>query len=249
MYVQPSNKILKQRGVALYAQVIEEIKDMIARKDLQPGDPLPTEEQMRASYGVSRSTIRDALSELEREHRVERRQGIGTFVARPPLKRDLQLLTGFTEDMAARALKPASRVLTYENPAEGVLPEELAGLETVRVVRLRLSENRPFGLHYTLIPSEIAANIGFTPERLAENPSLSFYASLEAAGYIIEEGREHLSAEVANPWQAQHLMVKPGVPMIKVTRLSWSSRGQLLEHVTALYLPDQYDYVIHLKRQ
>jgi GntR family transcriptional regulator len=249
MYVQPNNKILKQRGIALYAQLIEEIKEMIAQKQLQPGDALPTEEQMRANYGVSRSTIRDALSELEREHRIERRQGIGTFVARPPLKRDLQLLTGFTEDMTARNLKPSSQVLAYEKPALGILPDELSGIETVRVIRLRLSEGRPFGLHDTLIPAEIAANTGFTPERLAQNQSLSFYASLEAAGYVIEEGREHLSAEIANPLQAQHLMVKPGVAMIKVVRLSWSLQGQLLEHVTALYLPEQYDYVIRLKRR
>src|SRR6476619_4218642 len=116
MSVQLANKLIKQRGVALYAQLIEALQQMIAQQGLKTGDPLPTEEQLRVIYGVSRATIRDALSELEREHRVERRQGVGTFVAQPPLKRDLQLLTGFTEDMTSRGLKPSSQVLAYEQP-------------------------------------------------------------------------------------------------------------------------------------
>jgi GntR family transcriptional regulator len=241
-------RLNKQRGLALYAQVTEAVGGMIASQGLSPGDPLPTEEQLQSAFGVSRATIRDALAQLEREHLVERRQGVGTFVARPPLKRDLQALTSFSEDMTSRGLRPSSRLLSYDKPARGDIPAEFDGVPLIRVMRLRLANGEPFGVHDTLIPQEIAERIGFTTERLAQDESLSFYASLEAAGYHIEEGREHLAATSADPQQARLLNLHPGAPLMRVVRLSWSANGQLLEHITAHYLSERYDYVINLRR-
>jgi GntR family transcriptional regulator len=243
-----STRLPKEKGVALYVQLSRALRDMIREQGVKPGDPLPTEEQLRAAYGVSRSTIRDALSQLEQEHLVERRQGIGTFVSRPPLKRDLQALTGFSEDMISRGLRPASRLLDYQQPAAGNVPVDFEEVPLVRVVRLRLADREPFGLHDTLIPEAVAERCGFTRERLLQDQSLSFYASLEAAGYSIDEGREHLSACAADPQQARLLGLHAGAPLIKVVRLSWSPEGELLEHITALYLPDRYEYVINLRR-
>ncbi len=249
MSVQLSSaKLSKEKGVALYVQLSRALRDMILQQGLQPGDSLPTEEQLRSAYGVSRSTIRDALSQLEQEHLVERRQGVGTFVSRPPLKRDLQALTGFSEDMISRGLRPESKVLDYQQPAAGNIPDVFGGLSLVRVVRLRLADGEPFGIHCTLIPQTVAERCGFTRERLRTDQSLSFYASLEAAGYSIDEGREHLTACAADPQQARLLGLRAGAPLIKVVRLSWSPEGELLEHITALYLPDRYEYVINLRR-
>ncbi len=241
-------RLPRERGVALYVQLARALRQFIRDNRLEPGDPLPTEEQLQAAYGLSRATVRDALAELEREHLVVRRQGVGTFVARPPLKRDLQALTSFTEDMLSRGLRPSSLLLAYEDPAVGDLPPELEGVPSVRVVRLRLADERPFGIHDTLIPAEVAQACGFTRRRLLDDPSLSFYASLEAAGYHIEEGREHLTACAASAQQAALLGLPAGSPLIRVVRLSWSREGKLLEHITAHYPPEHYEYVIHLRR-
>jgi GntR family transcriptional regulator len=255
MSVQLSSaRLSKEKGVALYMQLSRALRDMIRQQGAKPGDPLPTEEQLRAAYGVSRSTIRDALAQLEQEHLVERRQGIGTFVSRPLLKRDLQALTGFSEDMISRGLRPASRLLDYQQPAAGNIPTDFEDgpavplVPLVRVVRLRLADGEPFGIHDTLIPQEVAERCGFTKERLLQEQSLSFYASLEAAGYTIHEGREHLTACAADQQQARLLGLHAGAPLIKVVRLSWSPEGELLEHITALYLPERYEYVINLRR-
>lgn len=249
MSVQPRTvKLPRQRGVALYVQVIAAIREMIASEGVRPGDALPTEEKLQAAYGVSRATIRDALAQLEREHLVERRQGVGTFVARPPLKRDLQALTSFSEDMMSRGLRPSSKLLDYQNPAQSDIPEDFAGAPVVRVVRLRLADGEPFGVHDTLIPATIVERIGFSQERLSLDEALSFYASLEAAGYHIEEGREHLSATCADAHRARLLKVQPGTPLMRVVRLSWSPAGELLEHITAHYISERYEYVINLRR-
>lgn len=51
---------------------------------LQPGDRLPTEQQMAATHGVSRTVVREAVHQLKSKALVTSRQGSGVFVAQPP---------------------------------------------------------------------------------------------------------------------------------------------------------------------
>ncbi|EEB85312.1 FadR/GntR family transcriptional regulator [Roseobacter sp. GAI101] len=60
-----------QPGFA-YQQVAGEIEAQILRGDLKPGDQLPGEEQMAVSFGVTRSTLREGLRQLESDGLVHR---------------------------------------------------------------------------------------------------------------------------------------------------------------------------------
>ena len=64
-----------------YRQVIEDIRQQIAKGDLKPGDRLPGGKQLQKQYGVSETVIRSALLVLKEEGVVEGRQGLGVFVA------------------------------------------------------------------------------------------------------------------------------------------------------------------------
>ena len=50
---------------------------------------LPTEDEMSRNYGVSRITIRKAVSELANRGIVVKKQGKGTFLKTPPMKKVL----------------------------------------------------------------------------------------------------------------------------------------------------------------
>lgn len=65
----------------LYAQLHDELRDLIARGDLAAGERLPSESELARRFGVNRLTIRQALAELARAGLIVARQGIGTFVA------------------------------------------------------------------------------------------------------------------------------------------------------------------------
>jgi GntR family transcriptional repressor for pyruvate dehydrogenase complex len=65
----------------LTAEVAGRIADEIARGRFVPGDRLPTEQEMMAAMGVSRTVIREAVSALRAEGLVVTRQGLGAFVA------------------------------------------------------------------------------------------------------------------------------------------------------------------------
>ncbi|UYO94425.1 FadR/GntR family transcriptional regulator [Pollutimonas sp. M17] len=76
--IRPSLSL--QRPKSLAAQLAKDLSDRIARGDLKPGDKLPSEHDMVASYGVSRTVVREAVSSLKSAGLASARQGVGVFV-------------------------------------------------------------------------------------------------------------------------------------------------------------------------
>ena len=68
-------------GRPLHEEVAQRIQAEIIRSNLAPGEKLGTELELAARYGVSRSTIRQALTALESAGLIDRLHGRGTFVA------------------------------------------------------------------------------------------------------------------------------------------------------------------------
>jgi len=60
--------------------VIEEIRGMIKRGELQPGDKLPNQNEFAAQLGVSRTVLREALQTLTRLRVIEQRPKHGTVI-------------------------------------------------------------------------------------------------------------------------------------------------------------------------
>jgi GntR family transcriptional regulator len=69
-----------QPDISLYRQVDSILREQIGDGLLRAGDRLPSEEALRAEYGISRGTVRQALDALERDGLIERAPGRGTFV-------------------------------------------------------------------------------------------------------------------------------------------------------------------------
>ena len=61
-------------------------------RNAEPGERLPSETALAKRFGVSRTTIREDMSQLEAEGIIKRRQGSGTYVSRQPLLEDESLL-------------------------------------------------------------------------------------------------------------------------------------------------------------
>lgn len=61
---------------------------MISDQGLKPGDRLPSTAELATLTGVSQISVRRALDELERAGRIQRHQGVGTFVAQPRILSD-----------------------------------------------------------------------------------------------------------------------------------------------------------------
>ncbi len=91
----------------LYLQVAEGLKRYLDDGDFKAGDALPTVQELARKLGVSRSTLREALAFLEREGRLTRRHGVGTFVTDPPrslLVSPMESITSIRAEATARGL-------------------------------------------------------------------------------------------------------------------------------------------------
>ncbi|MHB8731994.1 MAG: FadR/GntR family transcriptional regulator [bacterium] len=75
------------RKTKVYAEVAAQIQRLIADGRLKPGDKLPPERELAEIFGVSRSSVRDAIRVLEVQGLVEPRHGDGTLVREIPIDR------------------------------------------------------------------------------------------------------------------------------------------------------------------
>lgn len=74
-------------------QVFEQLRDLIFRGHLKPGEQLMTERELAQALGVSRPTVREAINKLVAIRLLEQRQGQGTFVNSPASSVDRNPLT------------------------------------------------------------------------------------------------------------------------------------------------------------
>lgn len=107
-------KIDKQSPIPIYYQIMEQLKAQIKSGELLPDMPLPSEREYAEQFGISRMTVRQALSNLVNEGFLYRLKGRGTFVSKPKMEQALQGLTSFTEDMKSRGMTPGSRLIDYQ---------------------------------------------------------------------------------------------------------------------------------------
>ncbi|MCX7781006.1 MAG: FadR family transcriptional regulator, partial [Negativicutes bacterium] len=67
-------------GVSLTQKVIQQLREAISRGDYKPGDKLPSENELAEAFGVSRTSIREAIKVLAGQGLIEVKRGIGAFV-------------------------------------------------------------------------------------------------------------------------------------------------------------------------
>ncbi len=68
----------------LPARAADRLREIIIKSNMQPGDRFPSESELISMFGVSRSTIREAVKLLVAENVVEIRRGKGTYITRRP---------------------------------------------------------------------------------------------------------------------------------------------------------------------
>jgi GntR family transcriptional regulator len=144
--------------VPLHHQVYLHLRRALDDGSLSAGTRLPPERELAVHYRCSLITIRRALDELTREHRLERTRGRGTFVLPPRIDRDLDTTMSFSEEMQRRGLDPQTRVVAARPEAATQQVATALGIElgspTLYLERLRLASGEPLLLEMVHLPAE-----------------------------------------------------------------------------------------------
>lgn len=235
--------------VPYYAQVKEFLSERIERGDWKPGDQLPGEPELCALFDVSRTVIRQALTELMYEGLIVRAKGRGTFVAEPKIIEGLaQRLTGFYQDMADRGAPPVSRVLKQQvSPASAKVASFLRlepGTPVIEIERLRFVKDEPIVLVTTYLPYSRC------PELLrADLTRQSLYVLMEQRyGLVLARGHRTLEAVGANPYESELLQVSVGAPLMLLDSVSYLEDGTPIEYYHARHRGDRSRFEAELIR-
>ena len=146
-----------QSAIPAYQRIQSAIRKRIDAGHLRPGDPVSSERDLAKLHEVSLMTARHALASLEREGIVERRRGVGTFVSAPKIH--FNKLMSYTEQMAARSLTAASKILfakLVDNEPDAAARLSLPPTEQIiKLERLRHASDEPFALETAIFPPPI----------------------------------------------------------------------------------------------
>lgn len=237
----------RQSSVPIFAQVKAVLDAAIVSGELEPHRRIPSERELSTMFGVSRMTIRQALLEMIGEGTLYTRSGKGTYVAERKIEQPLQRLTSFTQDIAARGLRPSSRLLAADLlPA----PIELAhalnilpGSELVRVRRLRLADAQALAIETSHLPHALCPGL---LESDLEGQSL--YGVLrERYGLELASARQTIEASAPTPEERQLLELPRGVPVLRIHRFTSTRDGRVCEFVQAAYRGDRYQLNVDLR--
>jgi len=237
--------------IPLYKRIMNTIIREIQEKELAPGARLPSETDLVKRFSVSRATIVKTMYELEKLGFVERRQGRGTFVAREKLNYTLPKLTGFSEDVISSNGIPRSTVVEHSLGSDFEQSKYFSNedRDLQYILRLRFSGDQPIGLNYAYIPLTISRFIGFTPEAIMADPSISLYKALEEAGYSLGYADQVFEARSATGKQAKLLQLKPTAPVMYYERKTYTDEGRLIEYMEGVISGSAYRYSIRLYRE
>ncbi|MFN2119030.1 MAG: GntR family transcriptional regulator [Anaerolineales bacterium] len=208
----------------LYIRIQEYIAELILSGKLAPEAKIQSEREFSEDLGVSRMTVRRAITELVHEGLLERKHGSGTYVSKPKITYQAGELANYVEAMRRRNIATASQLLEFDQVAASRRLAEALMIEignpVYRVAILRFANRVPVVLERVFIS---CARLPRLEEWNLEKTSIQ---DLLTEAYHITLGQisQTVEAVVAADTVAQQLRVPEGFPLLMLSRLIFGSQ-------------------------
>lgn len=232
------------RKQPLYDQLVDILTEKIEH-EYRPGDLLPSERELSKYYGLSRTTVRLALQELERLGLVVRQHGRGTFVAdRSVQATNLSQTYSFTDQMREMGREPETTILEFsEIEADKNLAEHLnahIGDKMFKLKRLRSADGMPMMVERTYLPVRKFMSL--------KRPMLEADALYHVIEDVFHErirvAEEEFFASIARPADAHLLDIGEGAPVLDLVRTTYNIGNEVIEYTLSVARADQFKYKI-----
>ena len=232
-------KIDRNSPLPLYYQLKNYLIGRIESGEWKPGDLLPTELNLQEKHALSRTTVRQAIRELELEGKVTRYRGRGTFVAEAKIAHSPEPHKGISDFLKKQGKKPGWRVISSDwiSPPKNVISRLKIknGTKVFCLKRLRLADNQTIGFHTAYVSPEFRE--GIDEKNYTKRGSLDYLSkngSLEKSkAYRIIE------AVPAGDEEASFLEVDLAFPLLLVKRLVVSASDIPIEYFKGYYRGDR----------
>lgn len=231
--------------IPLYFQLKELIIEAIKSGEYKNGSLIPTEKEFSELYEISRTTVRQAVTELVQEGWLYRVKSKGTFVSTPKINQDfIQRLETFQEQMERSGMTPGTEVLKLEiTRAEGHVAEALQipeGEQVIYLHRRRFANDEAILTAETYLPYKLCAFVmehDFVKESLYD----ILRQSEETEVLCI---KRRVEAVEALPCDVEYLHMKLGKPVHLFYSIGCNAFGRPIEYSVARYRGDRNSFEV-----
>lgn len=236
------------RKQPLYDQLVDILSEKIDH-EYRPGDLMPSERELSERYGLSRTTVRLALQELERLGLVIRQHGRGTFVAdRSAQTTNLMHSYSFTDQMREMGRSPETTILEFcEFEADKNLSDHMGtriGDRLFKLKRLRSADGMPMMVERTYLPVRKFLSL---KRPMLEHKAL--YDLIEQDfRQKIRVAEEEFFASIARPSDARLLEISEGAPVLDLVRTTYNESNEIVEYTLSVARADQFKYKVYHHR-
>jgi GntR family transcriptional regulator len=230
-----------------YYQISRQIIATIRSGQLRPGMQISSENEIIRKYGVSNTTARRSLQEIERAGWGTRIKGKGTFVCQRNIQRSATRILGFTRNMIETGYTPSTKVLDARKVMKGysaiingrcyVMPGPV-----YKIHRLRFADDTPMMLEVRYISME------FCPDIARQNFTDSLYEIYqEHYGLSLVEIQQILSTVMIDAGTQRFFDVPEPIPAFRVAGVTFCGKEMILEMEDSIYRGDKYRFSVCAK--
>jgi GntR family transcriptional regulator len=225
------------RNLSLVDQAVQQILAQIETEAIVREDGLlPSEDELARQFNVSRATVRGALGKLESAGIILRRQGVGTFLDRSvasspvPVRGWLDEARSFMDLIRDSKRDAARKVIDTRTEPAGEIAECLgiqANDPIVAIEKLFYSESVPMIHSVNVVPlSLVEPAVVRRADELYET-SESTYQFLDRWCHVrVNHQRSEIRAVPAEEAIARQLGCQPGIPLLRVEEVGYTSDAQ-----------------------
>ncbi len=236
-----------------YRNLAAQIRNAIRNGEYADGRQLPTEEQLAASYSVSRQTVRRAMQDLVSEGIIYRVAGRGTY---PVAEEDryvnhfgsVEELMALSLDTECQVVSPLQRKVDVETASRLRLPAD----QIFTVALVRLHTDVPFCYTSVSLPPRIGQLLTDVDELSSpgRRSRVTVIGLIDARrGGSITAAEQSISAAGAPPVAARHLGREPGEPLLRIDRLYFDDSDDPVELAVSYFDPEHYSHRVKLRRR
>ncbi|MGD0004728.1 MAG: GntR family transcriptional regulator [Anaerolineaceae bacterium] len=233
-----------ERNIPLFAQVKEDIIDLIKSGSLSPGDRLPTQQELCEKYKISHMTMRRVINELTSEGVLNAVTGKGIYVSETKLVTESSPMISFTQDMKRRGMSASSKVLEAGIIGASIMMSKTLDVEPgaslIYLRRLRLADNIPMAIQSTFLNSRFCH--GLIEYNLESNSLFDILINkfdLHLSNKYLMIGTEMASKEIADL-----LQITVPASLLVTEQITYLDTGQAIEFVRSVYRGDRFQISI-----
>lgn len=238
----------KEKSEPLHAQVRAAIKERSVVGDLVDSEGrLKTEAELGEIFGVSRVTIRNAITPLVDEGVFSRKRGHGTFLRTNVRESWVGHLLGFQEVADIEKYEAGAIVLSQGMTAEqdDRVSEVLGERAVWQLKRLRLANGDPMAVEQAYYPPDIGLKL--QEHNLID---VKIYEVMEdELGLDVVKARQEIRAISAGADEAELLNVEKNSPLLLSERHTLTAQDRVVEYLQSIHHPEAFQFSIDLVRK